>query len=310
MSKQVTIQVLTWNNFSDTHKLLSSFGRLNYDNYQVTVVDNHSTDDSISKLEKDFPDYRYIFNSENKKYSGGTNFGVEDALSDSAEYLFLLNNDTEIIDPNTLNKLTSILDSHPEISVVSCTAYYPDGSLQTDVNKLIFPSIPIFLKKNSLFGFVIAKISNKIGVSKDGDKIYKMVDWVPTGITLFRKSIFTKLLFSNSFPMEFSDVDFCKRMRVLLGVGATALADVKILHTNNFPDHITKSLKNFSRAKKSEFLFIKTYHSYLYYVLYKSLVLLNSTFLLIFLIPLSINNRYNKLRILNYFNLLKNIFTL
>ncbi|GAW94074.1 glycosyltransferase family 2 protein [Calderihabitans maritimus] len=46
----VAIIVLNWNGWRDTIECLESLQRLTYPNYQVIVVDNGSTDDSIEKL--------------------------------------------------------------------------------------------------------------------------------------------------------------------------------------------------------------------------------------------------------------------
>ncbi len=304
MSNLVSVQVLTWNNYNDTKKLLLSSRNLNYDNFKVTVVDNHSKDDSIKRLKSEFPDYEYLINSENQKYSGGTNFGIKNSSYNDSKYLFLLNNDTEIVDPETLNKLTSILDNYPEIVVVGCRAVYPDGSAQTDAAKLFFPGILNFILRESLPAVVIHKIRNKLRRNNKDSKLFKIVDWVPTGVTLFRKEVFNKVIFNNDFPMEFSDVEFCKRVRVSFG-GGVALSNVKIVHTNNFPSHIEKSIKNFLRAKRAEFLYIKLYNHHAYYLLYKFFVFTNSLLLLVILSPLSIKNTNNRMRLLNYFNLLK-----
>ena len=46
----VSIIILNWNGWSDTVECLESIYHLNYSNYQVIVVDNNSTDDSIQKI--------------------------------------------------------------------------------------------------------------------------------------------------------------------------------------------------------------------------------------------------------------------
>ncbi len=46
----VSIIILNWNGWSDTLECLESIYHLNYSNYQVIVVDNNSSDDSIQKI--------------------------------------------------------------------------------------------------------------------------------------------------------------------------------------------------------------------------------------------------------------------
>jgi len=46
----VSIIILNWNGWLDTVECLESIYNLNYSNYQVIVVDNNSSDDSIQKI--------------------------------------------------------------------------------------------------------------------------------------------------------------------------------------------------------------------------------------------------------------------
>ncbi len=47
----VCVIVLNWNGWQDTIECLESVGKLQYSNYQVLIVDNGSTDDSIQQIE-------------------------------------------------------------------------------------------------------------------------------------------------------------------------------------------------------------------------------------------------------------------
>jgi GT2 family glycosyltransferase len=46
----VTIILLNWNGYEDTLEALESLYQIDYPNYNVIVVDNHSTNDSIEKI--------------------------------------------------------------------------------------------------------------------------------------------------------------------------------------------------------------------------------------------------------------------
>ena len=50
MIHRVAIIILNWNGWLDTVECLESIYNINYPNYQVIVVDNHSSDDSIKKI--------------------------------------------------------------------------------------------------------------------------------------------------------------------------------------------------------------------------------------------------------------------
>ena len=46
----VSIILLNWNGYDDTLEALESLYQINYPNYNVIVVDNHSTNESIEKI--------------------------------------------------------------------------------------------------------------------------------------------------------------------------------------------------------------------------------------------------------------------
>ena len=59
--------------------------------HEIIVVDNASSDDSISYIKQEFPDVKIVKSSINLGYAGGCNLGAKKA---SSEYLIFLNNDT------------------------------------------------------------------------------------------------------------------------------------------------------------------------------------------------------------------------
>ncbi|AXI24808.1 glycosyl transferase family 2 [Methanofervidicoccus sp. A16] len=66
---RVSIIILNWNGWKDTIECLESLYRINYNNYDVIVVDNNSQDESIEKI-KEYCDGKIEVNSKFFKYSG------------------------------------------------------------------------------------------------------------------------------------------------------------------------------------------------------------------------------------------------
>ena len=78
---------------------LESLKKNSYSNYEVLVVDNGSTGNDADVLEQKYKDYaKVIRNAENLGFTGGNNSGIVYALKEQnpPEYIFLLNNDTEM----------------------------------------------------------------------------------------------------------------------------------------------------------------------------------------------------------------------
>ena len=69
---------------------LDSLHQSIYKNFEIIVVDNASSDDSINGVRSNYPDITIIQSLKNLGYAGGCNLGARDA---KGEYLFFLNND-------------------------------------------------------------------------------------------------------------------------------------------------------------------------------------------------------------------------
>ena len=95
----IFIVLLNYNGAEDTLACIESIRRQEYSNRKVVVVDNHSSDDSLSVLSEGPDDSVVLLPQErNLGFSGGNNVGLEYALSHGAEYIMFLNNDTLLED--------------------------------------------------------------------------------------------------------------------------------------------------------------------------------------------------------------------
>ncbi|MDR2539635.1 MAG: glycosyltransferase family 2 protein [Chlamydiales bacterium] len=93
---KIFIIIVNWNGKQDTLTCLTSLHSLDYSNYQIVVVDNGSTDGSISAIKLQFPHHLLIENQTNLGFTGGNNIGIRYALDHKADFILLLNNDTKV----------------------------------------------------------------------------------------------------------------------------------------------------------------------------------------------------------------------
>ncbi|MHB8895307.1 MAG: glycosyltransferase [Candidatus Geothermincolia bacterium] len=126
---RVTIVILNYNGADDTVGCLSSLESLDCDDCEITVVDNASEDGSVQAVRDGFPGVRVIENPCNLGFAAGCNAGLEDALDRGADYVLLLNNDTESIDPSFLRKLVDFAEGIPEAGAVSPVILYHDSDV-------------------------------------------------------------------------------------------------------------------------------------------------------------------------------------
>jgi GT2 family glycosyltransferase len=119
---KVTVITLSWNRKLVTLEWLESVFALNYSNYDVLVVDNGSSDDSVAAIREQFPEATVIENGENLGYTRGFNIGLEHAFRNGADYALVMNNDA-VIDPEALRELVNVAEGDPRIGFVSGKVY-------------------------------------------------------------------------------------------------------------------------------------------------------------------------------------------
>jgi GT2 family glycosyltransferase len=113
---------VNWNSWSETATCLSSLFSLRYENRRVMVVDNGSTDDSVSRIRGAFPWVEVILAGANLGFPRGCNVGIRRGLQEGTDYVWLLNNDATA-DPGALEALVEKAESDPQIGAVGSAIY-------------------------------------------------------------------------------------------------------------------------------------------------------------------------------------------
>jgi len=88
-----------------------------YANLDICLVDNGSTDGSIDYVRRSFPSVKIIPNEQNLGFADGYNRAISKITS---EYVVLLNNDTQVLNPNWIQHLVDKASSDTRIVAVAC----------------------------------------------------------------------------------------------------------------------------------------------------------------------------------------------
>lgn len=99
---------------------------------EVVVIDNGSTDNTISLIQTNFPEVDLVISNENLGFGKANNIGLKKALDASADYVFLLNQDAWV-DFDTIEKLVLAQKTNPEFGVLSPIHLTGNGE-QMDAN--------------------------------------------------------------------------------------------------------------------------------------------------------------------------------
>ena len=178
----VSIIILNYNGKDYLKKCLDSVLKTEYPNFEVILVDNSSTDRSLSLAEESFgfdKRLRIIRNSSNLGFSGGNNVGFKHA---KGNFIAFLNNDT-IVDSNWLTSLVDVMEKDETIGLAQSMLLKIDGqevqtagSLLSDylvLQRILFEDRPSNIKTPSVFetsyacgaAFIIRReLINEIGL--------------------------------------------------------------------------------------------------------------------------------------------------
>lgn len=114
--KKIDIVIVNWNSGELLKKCVDSIRNSSFKNYNIFIVDNNSTDNSI-KFDYYSSDNIKLFTLDrNIGFAAGCNLGWKSGFS---EYVLFLNPDTEIL-CDTLDKSLNFMDSNSDISVLGC----------------------------------------------------------------------------------------------------------------------------------------------------------------------------------------------
>lgn len=126
---KVAIITLNYNGKKDTLELLRSINDLRLTRYdlKVVVVDNDSSDNSVSDIHKAYPNVDVLQAGGNLGFSAGFNKGFEYAKVWGADYFLMINNDTIINDSDLIEQLIRTVEFKKGIGLVSPKIYFAPG---------------------------------------------------------------------------------------------------------------------------------------------------------------------------------------
>lgn len=116
----VSIITVNFNSTGVTCELLKTVSGLSYPNLEVIVVDNASAINPTKDFLEIYPAVKIILSEKNLGFAGGNNLGI---LYSTGEYLFFVNNDTELT-PGIVDTLVNTINEQPKVGIVSPKFHY------------------------------------------------------------------------------------------------------------------------------------------------------------------------------------------
>lgn len=114
---KVFVIIVTYNGKHWYDRCFSSLRQSNLP-LEVVVVDNASSDDTAAYIREHYPEIYLIESDKNLGFGQANNNGIRYAMSNGANYVFLLNQDAWI-EPNTLDELVKVSENDSSYGILS-----------------------------------------------------------------------------------------------------------------------------------------------------------------------------------------------
>ncbi|UJS22854.1 glycosyltransferase family 2 protein [Thiothrix winogradskyi] len=227
-STEISVILVSYNTSSYTRRALESlFRETQLSTFEVIVVDNASSDDSVSMIRQFFPQVTLIESGANLGFAGGVQLGAAQA---QGKYLLLLNPDTVIVNA-AVDRLLRFAKQYPDSGIWSGVTLNNDMSLNTqhawskpNLRDLFYSAVGL----SKLFSKTCFFNNANYGCW-ERDTI-KDVDIVSGCFFLTTRELWDKLGgLDATFFMYAEEADYCLRAKAL-GHQPIVTPDARIIH--------------------------------------------------------------------------------
>ena len=204
----------------------SIYARSTYQRFEVVLVDTGSDDPAVLSWYQDMASsaasFRVVSWPERPfSYSRACNEGARQA---EGSLLVMLNNDTEIVTPDWIERLCAAAQ-RPEIGAVGCLLFFPGGRRVQHAG--------VGLGIEGIAGNLLSGVYPQFGLTRtQGLMLYTthQVSAVTAACLAVRRDAFFAVGgFDEQLAVTFNDVDLCLRLQ-RLGLANVYRPDVRLLH--------------------------------------------------------------------------------
>lgn len=179
--------------------------------FEIIVVDNHSSDDSVDVIKRKFPMVKLIENKDNLGFSKANNQAM---FVSEGRYVLLLNSDT-IVMQTTLSYIVDFMDKNKDIGSAGCKVLLPDGTLDKACHRG-FPT------PEASFYYMIG-LAKKFPNNQKFNSYHKSylnmdetheIDCLVGAFMMVRRKAIDEIgLLDENFFMYGEDIDWCYRIK-------------------------------------------------------------------------------------------------
>lgn len=208
----VSVLIVCWNSEEYIYDCLKSIYHFTIGySFEVIVVDNGSTDNTVNIIKDKFHDVRLFESGVNYGFARGNNIAISMA---HGKFLFLLNPDT-YLESNVIKELASFLETHPEVGAVTPKILWKNGTIDfSAVRELPSISRTIFTQLGFRKLFPKHRLFSKEYLSDWDRQTIRDVPFINGAAIMIPRSIILEIgLLDEQLPMYFEDLDLCARIK-------------------------------------------------------------------------------------------------
>lgn len=194
----VSIIIVNFNGYKYLKECLDSLYNNTYQNFEIIVVDNNSSDESCNFIHKNYPKVKLIEEKSNHGFAGGNNIGYKNSTGD---VIILLNNDTKV-EKDFIKNFIQVFDEFPNCAAAQSKIVLYDDHTKLDSAGSFWSPITI------LYHFGLFRNSN----DNKFNKPYKVFSAKGASL-IIKKEVIEKVgLFVDEFWHYYEETDFCHRI--------------------------------------------------------------------------------------------------
>ena len=243
MTSHVPVVIVNWNGAHLLDRCLSAVRAQTYGSYQVILVDNDSSDGSVTLVRRGYPKVRVIRNDLNVGFAEANNIAIRATQSD---YVATLNNDTQV-EATWLAELVRAMESDPRVGMCA--------------SKMLFLAHPEMIDSAGICVDRAGIAWDRHGgeSDEDGSGQPEEIFGPCAGAALYRREMLEQVgVFDQDFFAYMEDVDLAWRAQ-LAGWRCLYVPTARVYHAHSGTAGEGSAFKNRLKGRNTVWTIVKNY---------------------------------------------------
>jgi GT2 family glycosyltransferase len=218
----LSILIVSWNTCDLLRDcLISIHAHIHRYSYEIWIVDNNSSDETVAMLLKEFPEVRLIENSENVGFARANNQAFSQA---KGRYVALLNPDTQLLN-DAFDQMLDYMEQYEDCGIIGPRLVREDGTIQFTCARRSMSILTEFFRATSLY-----RLYDFQDMAEWDHENSRDVEALVGACMMVRHSILGSQILNEVYFMYGEDLELCWHIRQDLSLRVHYLSEAHVLH--------------------------------------------------------------------------------